>query len=266
MAARELTVARLLPIAAGLLALASPPPAAAQQPGRIAVLVAPREAGPEAGWLAERTRQLIVARLARHGFAVHDAGGGATAPAAAGVRLDVRTDISRIDGTYSSQATLAIVATLADGATGRHLARLRTATDAAWRVPDDCVASCFDRLAYRRAEPLAVELAAGIAARLSRLVRDGAAPGPDTRVIAFRGLAPDMAPEIERYLRAVPGLADLRREPVAAPELVFRYRLAGASDRTEESLRRMIRHLRLDGAVTRRGNALVVEAAAARDW
>jgi hypothetical protein len=263
-------VGRLPALAAGLLAVAGPLSAIAQTAEKIAVLVMPHDAGQEDGRIAERTRQLIIARLARHGCAVRDAGGAAVPAAgddgAGSDRLQIRTDIRRIERTYTRQATLSITATLLDGTTGQRLARLRAATAAPWRVPEDCTESCFDRLAYRQAEPLVVGLAAGIATRLTRLAGDRALPPADARILAFHGIAPGMAAEVERYLRAVPGIADVRREPVAARELVFRYRLAGASDRTEDSLHRMMRHLRLDGEVTRRGMALVVDVAAVRDW
>lgn len=220
-----------------------------------------------------RVRRLIMAALGRRGYAVLDGGAKTSAPGATILR--VVTERRIVQGTYTSQATIELRATLIDGDTKRILARLDTGPGPSWRLAAHCPQSCIDQEIQRRVTPLAERLAADVDRRLAQLGRDRhvATADPAEVSVAFQRIDPTLLPRIERYLRNFPGVTRIRRDYTASQGILYRLNQAKKTNGTELSLRKMLHHLQLKARIARSGNSYVVEidstaqpATNSREW
>jgi hypothetical protein len=280
---REGVMAMISPIAAaGMLAVAVPllAPVSVQAAGQAAgqvdqpVLIVARAAGEARGnAIGKRVRRLIMAVLARRGHDVRDGGVAPFVPGATILR--VATERRILQGTYITQASIGLRASLVDGDTRRFLARFDPGPGITWRLAAHCPQTCIDREVQRRIRPLAARLAADVDRRLTQLGRDRmVAAAARARVrVAFRRIDRTLLPRIEQYLRNFPGVTRIRRDDAAGQGVLYRLHHDGTASGTDLSLKKMLHHLRLKARIARTGNSYVVEAdpaaqpvAGSQDW
>ena len=256
-------MAMINPIAAaGVIALAGPlfSPAAAEaasQSSKIPLIVTLAAGERQSDVSGKRVRRLIMAALAQRG---HDVRDGGSVPGA--TILQVATDLRILQGTYITQATISVRATLVDGDTKRFLARFDLGPGTKWRLAAHCPQVCIDQEAQRRIRPLAARIAADVHRNLVRLGRNRKATKADTASfsVAFRRIDRSLLPRIEQYLRNFPGVTHIRRDYAASQGVLYRLDHEGKAAGTHLSLRKMLHHLQVKARIARTGNSYVVEA------
>ncbi len=250
--------------AAGVFAIAMPllTPGAVQagQTGKTIVIVAQAAGDRQSAATGKRVRRLIMAALAQRAYTVLD--GGVTPSAPGATILRIATELRILQGTYTTQATIGLRATLVDGDTKRFLARFDVGPGTPWRLAARCPQFCIDQEVQRRVRPLAARLAADVDRRLAQLGRDRKFATADRAgvSVAFRRIDRTLLPRIEQYLRNFPGVTHIRRDYAANQGVLYRLNHDGAASGTDLSLRKLLHHLQLKARIARTGNSYVVEA------
>lgn len=240
------------------------------------VIVMPVSGSPHEGSAADRTRHLIIDRLAGRGYVVLDGATPQKASAECGrVELRINAKPRRLTGSYTLRAVIGLSATLRDSATKRHLGRFEAPAGTPRRIATTCARACQDQLFFEQARSLVPGLVARIHRRLTRLTA-GEITDPaekKTHSLTLRGIEPGDLPQIEQYLSFFPGVSDVRRDRTKGETVLYRYRQSGLTHATEISLKKMLHHLQLNARLQRVGDSFVITNTPAtrpvihpRDW
>ncbi|MDX1483423.1 MAG: hypothetical protein R3229_02980 [Alphaproteobacteria bacterium] len=237
----------------------------------IAVVTAGAAAGGGASQALERAKRVFMQRLRRGGARVSGhvmtpskgAAGSADPLSVADQRwasppvdavLVLAVELQRRHGAYTARLSVALTATLHVIEAEAPPAIFRDRRER--RLPSHCPDDCSSRIAAR----LASQGADALAPRLLRSI-NGLDLTP-ARALAFRGFDAPETREIQDYLRVFPGFRRMSQARQRGNAIVIRY-LSRLSDRKlMAALRKMLGHMGIPAAVSKRGGTFTVARAA----